>query len=236
MSSRSETLPDRLRKLRARVRRTLDTNTPGGLDDAAVRAAYARWAPVYDMVFRAPLYWGRRAGVKRVNQLSGSVLEAGVGTGMALPYYGKHLKVTGIDLSEEMLAKAEHRVRGGKLDNVDALLAMDAGNLAFPDDHFDVAIAMYVITVVPDPLKVMQELERVTKPGGHVVLVNHFSAEEGPRAMVEQGLERFAKRMGWNPVFPKARILGRTRLVLEEQESIAPFGLFTMLTFRKPEA
>lgn len=232
---RSETLPDRLRKLRERLKRPFDANGTG-LDDAAIRAAYARWAPVYDMVFRAPLYWGRRAGVKRVNEFTGSVLEAGVGTGMALPHYRKNLKVTGIDLSEAMLAKAEDRVRGGGLDNVQGLLAMDAGNLAFPDDHFDVAIAMYVITVVPDPVKVMQELERVTRPGGHVILVNHFSADSGPRAHVEQWLERYASRVGWNPVFPKSRILGRTRLVLEEDQSVSPFGLFTMLTFHKPQA
>ncbi|PTW55001.1 phosphatidylethanolamine/phosphatidyl-N-methylethanolamine N-methyltransferase [Breoghania corrubedonensis] len=232
---RSETLPDRLRKLRKRIQRPFNAKD-GGLDDVAVRAAYARWAPIYDMVFRAPLYWGRRVGVKRVNEFSGTVLEAGVGTGMALPHYSKHLKVTGIDLSQEMLAKAERRVRGGKLDNVDGLLAMDAGNLAFPDNHFDVTIAMYVITVVPDPVKVMLELERVTRPGGHVILVNHFSAEKGLRAIVEQWLERYASRVGWNPVFPKARILGRTHLLLEEDQSVHPFGLFTMLTFRKPRA
>ena len=192
---RTETLPDRLRKLRKRIRHTFDAKKGGGLDDAAVRAAYARWAPVYDMVFRAPLYWGRRVGVKRVNEFSGTVLEAGVGTGMALPYYGKHLKVTGIDLSEEMLSKAENRVRGGGLDNVDGLLAMDAGNLAFPDDHFDVTIAMYVITVVPDPVKVMSELERVTRPGGHVILVNHFSAETGCAPPWSNGSS--AMRAGW---------------------------------------
>ena len=231
---RSETLPDRLRKLGQRLKHTIDDRN-GGLDDAAIRAAYARWAPIYDMVFRAPLYWGRRAGVKRVNEFTGSVLEAGVGTGMALPHYGKHLKVTGVDLSEAMLAKAESRVRGGGLENVDGLLAMDAGNLAFPDASFDVAIAMYVITVVPDPVKVMKELERVTRPGGHVILVNHFSAEEGLRARAETWLARYADKVGWNPVFAKERVLGHTNLVLEEDSSIPPFGLFTMMTFKKPE-
>lgn len=233
---RSQTLPDRLRKLRERIRQRAGDARDNALDDAAVRAAYARWAPVYDMVFRAPLYWGRRAGVKRVNQLSGSVLEAGVGTGMALPHYGKHIKVTGIDLSEDMLAKAERRVRAGQLDNVEALLAMDAGDLAFPDGHFDAVIAMYVITVVPDPVRVFQELERVTRPGGHVILVNHFSAEDGPRAVIENSLDRFAGGLGWNPVFPKTRILGRTDLVLREEEVLPPFGLFSMLTFEKPAA
>lgn len=239
--NRAETLPDRIRKLKRRVQALIDGQRAGGsgvaraaLDDAAIRAAYARWAPVYDMVFRAPLYFGRRAAVKRINGLSGKVLEAGVGTGMSLPQYRKELTITGIDLSEEMLARA--RMRAERLDNVDQLVAMDAGDLAFPDDHFDVTVAMYLMPVVPEPVKVMRELERVTKPGGTVIIVNHFSATQGMRARVEKALERFSGRLGWNPEFPKARILRRTSLVLEEEETLPPFGLFTLLSFRKPEA
>ncbi|AXS41488.1 methyltransferase domain-containing protein [Breoghania sp. L-A4] len=234
--NRSEPIPDRVRKLTRRVRSFAEslTRDAARLDENAVRLAYARWAPFYDMVFRAPLYWGRRAAVKRINELEGRVLEAGVGTGMSLPNYKPHLTVTGIDLSEEMLERA--RWRAEKLPGVDQLIAMDAGALGFPDNHFDVTVAMYVITVVPDPLKVLHELERVTRPGGTVILVNHFSATHGIRARVETALERFSSRLGWNPEFPKSRILGRSRLELEEEETLPPFGLFTLLSFRKPEA
>ncbi|MFB9171377.1 class I SAM-dependent methyltransferase [Roseibium salinum] len=201
------------------------------LDDAAVLAAYARWAPVYDMFFRIPLYWGRRAAVRHVNELDGHVLEAGVGTGMSLPLYKDRLKITGIDISEEMLKKARKKV--SHRPNIDDLQVMDAGRLSYPDNHFDVVVAMYVITVVPDPDKVVQELERVTKPGGTVILVNHFSTDTGPWSVFEQGLKKFGHRLGWNPEFPRSRILGRTRLQLEIEESVPPLRLFTLLKFRK---
>ena len=233
--SRSETFPERVRFFASRVRTRLKSlrQDVAKLDETAVRAAYARWAPYYDIIFRAPLYWGRQAAVKHINTLSGHVLEAGVGTGMSLPNYRADLEITGIDLSEDMLERA--RIRARDLPNVRELATMDAGDLAFPDDHFDVVVAMYVITVVPDPARVMRELERVTKPGGTVILVNHFSADSGLRAHAERTLERFADRLGWNPDFSKSRLLARTAMPLEQEITIPPFGLFTMLTFKKPE-
>jgi len=232
--NRSETFPERLRFIANRVKSRLKSlrREVARLDETAVRTAYARWAPYYDIVFRAPLYWGRQAAVKHINTLSGHVLEAGVGTGMSLPHYREDLQITGIDLSDDMLERA--RLRARELPNVRELTTMDAGDLAFPDDHFDVVVAMYVITVVPDPARVMRELERVTKPGGTVILVNHFSADRGVRAHVERALERFADRLGWNADFPKSRLLARTAMPLEQETTLPPFGLFTLLTFKKP--
>lgn len=233
--SRSETFPERVRFFADRVKSRLKSlrQDVAKLDETAVRVAYARWAPYYDIIFRAPFHKGRQEAVKHINTLSGHVLEAGVGTGISLPRYKAELEITGIDLSEEMLERARHRARD--LPNVRELATMDAGDLAFPDDHFDVVVAMYVITVVPDPARVMRELERVTKPGGTVILVNHFSADSGIRAQIERSLERFADRLGWNADFPKSRILTRTNMRLEKETTLAPFRLFTMLTFRKPE-
>lgn len=236
--NKDETLPDRLRlaafKVTSRLKKLQRNVTK--LDETAVRTAYARWAPYYDLVFRAPFHWGRQAAVKRINALSGHVLEAGVGTGMSLPHYGKHLQITGIDLSEEMLDRARARAEGRALDNIEELTSMDAGALTFPDDHFDVAVAMYVMPVVPDPVQVLRELERVTKPGGTVLLVNHFSSATGLRAMAEQKLERFASRLGWNTDFPKSKVLNRCDLELIDQEVLPPFGLFTLMSFKKPAA
>ncbi|WP_417686593.1 class I SAM-dependent methyltransferase [Roseibium sp.] len=235
--SRSDTLPDRLRQIRQKVQGLMRSGTVPvvrRLDDDAVRAAYARWAPIYDIVFRAPLYWGRAAAVRHINALEGKVLEAGVGTGMSLPHYSSHLTVTGIDLSEDMLRKA--RKRTAHLANISELVAMDAGDLDYPDNHFDVVVAMYVMTVVPDPVKVMRELERVTRPGGTVILVNHFSADTGFRAMVEKGLKRFADRLGWNPEFPISRVLGHTSMQVEFAQTLPPLSLFTLLKFRKQTA
>ncbi|SHM32502.1 class I SAM-dependent methyltransferase [Roseibium suaedae] len=231
----SDTLPDRLRKLKLWMQGRWKgiSREARRLDETAVQTAYARWAPYYDMVFRAPLYWGRHAAVKRINALEGHVLEAGIGTGMSLPHYGKHLTVTGIDLSEAMLERA--RIRSAEMINIAGLICMDASDLSFPDNHFDVTVAMYVMPVVPDPAKVLSELERVTRPGGTVLLVNHFSTDHGPRAVVERWLKRYADRLGWNPEFPKSRVLRHTSMVLEDEETLAPFGLFTLMSFRKAE-
>ncbi|MFD1696285.1 class I SAM-dependent methyltransferase [Roseibium aestuarii] len=201
------------------------------LDERAVRSAYARWAPVYDLVFRAPLYWGRRAAVDTINPLAGKVLEAGVGTGMSLSRYRPHLSVTGIDLSREMLDKA--RKRATHMPHVDAILEMDAGNLDFPNSHFDVTVAMYLLPVVPDPRKVMAELARVTRPGGQVILVNHFSAERGIRATLERLLARASDTIGWDPLFPREQVMDIAGLTLMDSRALPPARLFTLLRFVK---
>lgn len=232
--SQSSILPRRIRRFNRKVGKLLNGNDrdTGKLDGSAVLAAYARWAPVYDLIFSGPLYWGRRAAVNHVNALNGHVLEAGVGTGMSLPLYSDHLRISGIDLSEDMLRRARKKYGGRR--NIGDLQVMDAGELSYPDNHFDVVVAMFVMTVVPDPDKVIRELERVTKPGGTVILVNHFSADSGLRAALERGLKRFGHRLGWNPEFPKTRVLGRTFLSLESEETLAPFKLFTLLRLKKP--
>jgi phosphatidylethanolamine/phosphatidyl-N-methylethanolamine N-methyltransferase len=203
------------------------------LDAASVRHAYRRWAPVYDFTFGTVAEAGRKHAVKIINRRRGRVLEVGVGTGLSLPCYQKHLTVTGIDLSPEMLGKAKARVDRQKLDNVSGLHEMDAGALAFPDESFDTVVAMYVMTVVPDATKVMRELERVCATGGEVILVNHFSREDGIRGFVERGLAPLASSIGWHAVFTLDRILVCEDLRLAEQRTLWPFGLFTVLRFVK---
>jgi phosphatidylethanolamine/phosphatidyl-N-methylethanolamine N-methyltransferase len=206
------------------------------MDSTAVQQAYRRWAPVYDFTFGQVAEAGRKHAVEIINRRKGSVLEVGVGTGLSLPDYGAHLKITGIDLSADMLEKAQERVARGRLEHVAGLFEMDAESLEFPDEHFDTVVAMYVMTVVPDPERVMGELERVCAPGGEVILVNHFSQEEGMRGWVEQRMEPLARTLGWRPVFPVERVMGRASLRLAERRSLRPFGLFTMLRFvKQPE-
>lgn len=201
------------------------------IDESAVKRAYRRWAPVYDVTFGQVADQGRRHAVEIINRRRGSVLEVGVGTGLSLPRYSRHLRVTGIDLSTDMLERA--RERALPLPNVGGLFEMDASELQFEDDSFDTVVAMYVMTVVPDPEKVMRELQRVCAPGGEVVLVNHFSQEEGVRGWVEQRLAPLAKTLGWHPVFPIDRVLGYEGMRLTETFSLKPFGLFTMVRFIK---
>jgi phosphatidylethanolamine/phosphatidyl-N-methylethanolamine N-methyltransferase len=203
------------------------------MDVDSVRHAYRRWAPVYDLTFGMVAEAGRKDAVRIINQRRGRVLEVGVGTGLSLPCYGRHLTITGIDLSPEMLAKAEDKVVRKSLGHVVALHEMDAGALAFPDESFDTVVAMYVMTVVPDPDRVMRELERVCAPGGEVILVNHFSEDEGVRGFVERRLAPFAEFIGWRPIFELDQVLVCDDLRLAERRSLRPFGLFTMLRFVK---
>lgn len=204
-----------------------------GMDTTSVRDAYRRWAPIYDLTFGKIAEAGRKHAVQIINRRRGRVLEVGVGTGLSLPCYGSHLTITGIDLSPEMLAKAENKVDRQNLVNVAGLHEMDAGALAFPDESFDTVVAMYVMTVVPEPERVMRELERVCATGGEVILVNHFSEDEGVRGFLERRLAPFADLIGWRPVFGIDQVLVCEDLRLAERRSLRPFGLFTMLRFVK---
>ena len=206
------------------------------LDEGQVRDAYRRWAPVYDYTFGAISTAGRRHAIEIINASSGRVLEVGVGTGLSLPDYKKHLDIVGIDLAPEMLEKARERVKAEKLTNISGLHEMDASNLRFPDASFDTTVAMYVITVVPDPQKVMQELSRVTKPGGEVLLVNHFSQEDGVRGWVERQMAPFADLVGWHSVFDVSRVMVCPELKLIDRKALRPWGIFTMMRFRKEAA
>ena len=203
------------------------------LNLSTVREAYRRWAPVYDNSFGLVSSVARRRTVELINQRRGRVLEVGVGTGLSLPNFAPYLKVTGLDLSPEMLAKARDRVEKAGLLNVEALLEMDAAHLDIPDDSFTTVVAMFVMTVVPDPEKVMAELERVCAPGGEVMVINHFSQDHGVRGWVERKMVPYADTLGWHPIFPIDRIMGRTKLALIERRPMWPMGLFTLVRFRK---
>jgi phosphatidylethanolamine/phosphatidyl-N-methylethanolamine N-methyltransferase len=203
------------------------------MDEEAIRSAYRRWAPVYDKTFGLVAAEGRKHSVETINKRRGRVLEVGVGTGLSLPAYSPHLEIVGIDLSPEMLDKARERVVADGLGNVTGLHEMDAGELKFDNASFDTVVAMYVMTVVPDPEKVMRELSRVCRPGGEVILVNHFSAEEGMRGWVERRMAPFADKLGWRPVFDIERVLVCDDLQLLEKRGLRPLGLFTMMRFEK---
>lgn len=192
----------------SRVSRSQTAAAAHQMDEDDVREAYRRWAPVYDYTFGRVSTAGRRHAVELINGSTGKVLEVGVGTGLSLPEYKPHLDITGIDLAPEMLQKARERVKAEGLKNVSGLHEMDAGNLQFADNSFDTVVAMYVITVVPEPEKVMRELARVTKPGGQVLLVNHFSQEQGLRGWVERRMAPFADKIGWRSVFDTSRVMG----------------------------
>jgi phosphatidylethanolamine/phosphatidyl-N-methylethanolamine N-methyltransferase len=198
-----------------------------------VQKAYRRWAPFYDATFGRLVEAGVKQTVERANGFSGRLLEVGVGTGLALPHYGAQLDVTGIDLSSDMLDRARARVKKRKQSNISALIEMNAEALDFPDCSFDITVAMYVLTVVPNPQQVMHELARVTRPGGTVLITNHFSVAGGVRGAIEKAMAKHAKKLGWRPEFPIDTVLVSEALRLVSIREVKPMGFFTLLEFRK---
>jgi phosphatidylethanolamine/phosphatidyl-N-methylethanolamine N-methyltransferase len=207
------------------------------LDADSVREAYRRWAGVYDTVFGGVSGFGRRRAVAAVNRLAGPrVLEVGVGTGLALPLYRRDLQVVGIDLSRDMLAKAKERVAAERLANVRGLLEMDAEHMAFADGAFDIAVAMFTASVVPDAKRLFAEMSRVVRPGGHLLFVNHFAAEGGPRWWVERTMAPLSRRLGWHPDFALCDLLDPGATTVERLEPCPPAGIFTLVQLRNPAA
>jgi len=205
------------------------------INDDDVKRAYARWAPVYDFTFGKVADNGRLAAVEHINKSTGNVLEVGVGTGISLPHYKDHLAVTGVDLSPDMLEIARKRVKKHNLANVTAIREMDAANMTFADNSFQTVVAMYVLTVVPDPVKVMHELARICAPGGEVIIINHFSQNHGLRGMVEKAMSGFGNKLGWRPEFPISTLMVSQDLQLLDTTPLKPFGLFTLMRFQKQQ-
>ena len=204
------------------------------MDPQAVKSSYARWAPFYDRTFGAATRVGRRRAVEHINAQEGArVLELGVGTGLALPLYSADKRVTGIDFSEEMLAKAKDQVRAQGLGHVETLRRMDARALDFPDASFDHVAAMHVVSVVPEPEKVIGEIARVLRPGGHLVITNHFRREGGALAWAERIGAPFADLLGWHSDFEISRVLGHPRLREVSRGSLPPLGMMTFLLLER---
>src|SRR5256885_7168114 len=178
----------------------------GEIDIDTVAKAYARWAPVYDFVFGAVFDAGRKASIAAAERIGGRILDVGIGTGISLTDYAPKHRIVGVDYCEPMLRKAHQRVAEHKLAHVEALAVMDAQHLGFPDAFFDVVVAQYVITTVPDPEAALDEIARVTKAGGEIILVNHLGAEMGLRRALGQSLVPIAPRLGWRPEFPRERL------------------------------
>ena len=168
----------------------------------SVKAAYRRYAGVYDAVFGPVLQPGRKAVVQALGLKTGErLLEVGVGTGLSLPLYPRDVQITGIDVSREMLEKARARVARRHLTNVEALLEMDAERMSFADASFDKVVAMYVVPVVENPVRLLEELHRVCRPRGEIFLVNHVRSDNRFIAAVEKGLARFSDKLGFHPDF-----------------------------------
>lgn len=207
------------------------------LERDAVARAYGRWAPVYDLVFGPVFARGRGAAIEAAERVGGRILEVGVGTGISLPGYARTNRVFGVDISEPMLKKARNRVDELGLAHVEGLAVMDAERLNFPDDSFDVVVAQYVVTAVPDPEAALTEFARVLKPSGEIVLTSRVGAEAGMRGWLEKGLAPIAGRLGWRTEFAWERyarwVEATPGIRLIERRELPPLGHFSLIRFGK---
>lgn len=200
------------------------------LDNDSILEAYKRWSSFYDFVFGGVSSAGRRRAVEAVNALPGrDVLEVGVGTGLALPLYQRDKRIVGIDLSAPMLERARERTKRRGLHNVVALHEMDAEATGFPEASFDIAVAMFVASVVPNPSRLLLEMRRVVRPGGNILFINHFAAQKGPRWWVERAMAPASRALGWHPDFPMSAIFCPEEIARIQVEPVPPIGLFTMV-------
>jgi phosphatidylethanolamine/phosphatidyl-N-methylethanolamine N-methyltransferase len=185
------------------------------LEKRQVERAYELLAPVYDFVFDWIFAPGRTAAVAQLVLTPGdTVLEVGIGTGLNLPLYPPLTRLTGIDLSSEMLDKAVERVQNLAMPNV-TLKVMDATSMDFDENEFDRAIATYTISAVPDPVAVLREMRRVVKPGGVLVILNHFRSTRRLSGRLEDLIAPVCTRLGWKSNLEMAPLLEQVGLTPE---------------------
>ena len=177
-----------------------------------VARVYEKLANSYDLVFGPTLHPGRLVAIERMGiKPSDKVLEVGVGTGINTSLYPRNCHVTGIDLSVPMLEKArERKVREG-LKNI-RLLEMDAANLTFADNSFDIVYAPYLVSVVPDPVKVVREMRRVCRPGGKIIVLNHFRSANRMLSSLERAISPFTVHIGFKSDLDLGALIAQAEL------------------------
>lgn len=208
-----------------------------GSTTALMRKAYARWAPIYDLVYDKLTEPAARAAVNAAMACGPRVLEAGVGTGLSLGYYPAQAEVYGVDLSEDMLRRAQEKVDRRGLTHVKSLQVMDVTRLNFPDAMFDAVTAQFLITLVPSPEEALAEFARVLRPGGEIILANHFGQASGVLAKLEEMVAPLASAIGWSSDFKAARLetwaRSRGGIDVVELKPLFPGGFFKLMRLRK---
>lgn len=199
------------------------------MDLKKIERVYTSYAGVYDQIFGKVFHEGRESAIRNLNvQPDEHILEVGVGTGLALPMYPRHCRIVGIDLSEGMLAKAKERAETHRLAHVQ-LHRMDAGAMEFDDDSFDTVVAAYVVTAVPDYRKVVNEMIRVCRPGGRIIMLNHFSNGNKLIAAVEKVISPLTKHLGWRTDLSLSTVLEGTSLQVARKEKVNPLRFWHLV-------
>jgi phosphatidylethanolamine/phosphatidyl-N-methylethanolamine N-methyltransferase len=206
-------------------------------DLALMQNAYAKWAPVYDVIFNRLTTPASREAVNYAMACGTDILEVGVGTGLSLGYYSALTNVHGVDLSEHMLQRAIEKVREQGYCHVKSLQVMDACHLGFADEVFDAVTAQFMITLVPDPEKALSEFKRVLKPGGEIIFANHFGATGPIMGPLEEKFASVFTKIGWSAGFKHERLERWARqngLISLGAKPLFPNGFYKVLRLKKP--
>lgn len=198
------------------------------------RRGYRLFAPLYDIVFGVSLQHGRRLAIKALGCHAGDrILEVCVGSGLSLPLYPDGVRVTGVDTSHEMLAKAAQRVRQLGLKHTEALLQMDAEHLSFADASFDKAVVLFGMAGLPDPVRAMNEIERVCRPGARIVVANHFQSRRRVLRVCDGLLSPIYRLLRYRADLDMQAFVAATGLDVIEARPANLFGYSTVLVCRK---
>jgi len=202
------------------------------MDAARIERVYSFYAGVYDHLFGPVFQSSREALIERLDACAGTrILEVGVGTGLLLPLYPSNVEVCGIDLAGRMIERAQARAKRLELSHI-ALARMDAGRMALPDDCFDTVLAAYVVTAVPDYRAVLREMLRVCRPGGRVMLLNHFTNGNGFLAACERAVSPLCTYLGFRTDLSLEQVLAGMPLAVVHHERVSPLGMWHLVECR----
>ncbi len=194
-----------------------------------IKRIYSNYSNFYDLIFKQFFVPRQKYVINQMGiQPKDKILDVGVGTGLSLPLYPKHCHVTGIDLSDKMLNKAHSKVKKYSLTNI-TLKQMDAMDLQFEDNTFDQVIASFVISVVPDPIKVISEMKRVCKNNCNLVLINHFQSNNKLMAKIEDIVNPICRKIGWRTDVDLDNLIVKSDLQVNSRYKMNKFDLWKVV-------
>ena len=193
---------------------------------------YADFSHFYDKIFER-VFFPRIARVLASLKIppGARVLELGVGTGLSLSAYPPHCSVMGIDLAQDMLDQAAEKIADNGWRNI-TLQQMDAQNLEFPSNSFDYVTAFHVVSVVPDAQRLMAEARRVCRPGGKLVIINHFRSERPLIGNIVDLADPLTRKLGWRTTLKLDEMLDGAPVLIEQKFKTSPRSLFTVVIAR----